>query len=144
MNTEQFLLIKLAEEATEIAQIALKSAQFGSDEVMPGIVATNRDRVHLEINDLLGVIEELNDRVKFNFEPNPSLISLKREKIRKYEMYSRELGMVLDDPVAKDELEPCPHCGSRNVNGVFAENSSFTGSCAGCGFVRVRVGALDQ
>lgn len=142
MNTEQFLLIKLAEEASEIAQIALKAAQFGSDEIMPGIVATNRDRIHLELNDLLGVVEELNDRVKFDFEPNPTLMSLKREKIRRYERYSRELGKVADDPVLNDEVDPCPHCGSKKCTGVWDGNGNFTGSCAGCGVVRLRIGIL--
>ncbi|MEW0941027.1 hypothetical protein [Acinetobacter baumannii] len=32
MSHEQFLLMKLAEEATEVAQIALKTAQFGMNE----------------------------------------------------------------------------------------------------------------
>ena len=35
MSYEQFLLLKLAEEASEISQIALKTAQFGMLETLP-------------------------------------------------------------------------------------------------------------
>ena len=52
MNRLQYLLTKLAEEANEVGQIALKTQQFGVDEGMPGQPFTNAERTHQELNDL--------------------------------------------------------------------------------------------
>ena len=46
MSYEQFLLLKLAEEASEISQIALKTAQFGMFETIPGGSENNAERIH--------------------------------------------------------------------------------------------------
>lgn len=52
MNHLQHYLTKLAEEGSEVAQIALKTQQFGADEVMPGQPLNNFERCHLELDDL--------------------------------------------------------------------------------------------
>ncbi len=60
MNRLQYLLTKLAEEAAEIAQISLKTQQFGLDErYNDGL--SNKERCHQELDDLNGVIQLLND-----------------------------------------------------------------------------------
>lgn len=100
MNQQQYFLNKLAEEACEIAQIALKTAQFGMDEVYTaeGGVLSNKERIHAELNDLLGVIEILNVGYGFNFEPSPPAILAKRAKVIKYMNYAISLGNVDKDP----------------------------------------------
>lgn len=98
MHTAQFLLVKLAEEASELAQIALKSAQFGMEEVYLGQqpLLSNAERTHAELNDLLGVVEELNARTAFGFDPDPTAMHKKRMKMAHYENYARSLGEVVD------------------------------------------------
>ena len=92
MNRLQFLLTKLAEEASEVAQIALKTQQFGLDEVYQ--VDSNKTRCHAEINDLLAVVYMLNAEFDFGFTPNEQSIIDKAEKVNKYYQYSVDLGMV--------------------------------------------------
>lgn len=94
MNRLQFLLIKLAEEASEISQISLKTAQFGLDEVYTA--ETNQQRVHAEINDLLAIVELLNKEYNFKFEPNLETQARKLEKMDYYFEYSKKLGTIRD------------------------------------------------
>ena len=56
MNHEQFLLIKLAEECNEVAQQALKSAQFGLEEVYVPIGKSNAVRLVEELNDMIAIL----------------------------------------------------------------------------------------
>lgn len=96
MSNQQFLLTKLSEECNEIGQMASKCQQFGLDEVYSGDgnTATNRERLHAEINDLLGVIDMLNVEEAFGFNPDPIAHLYKRAKIAKYRRYSVGLGFV--------------------------------------------------
>lgn len=94
MTIEQYYLSKLAEEASEIAQIALKASQFGLEERQMPEGDTNGQRTHVEIDDLLAVIEELNRYCKFAFEPCDYRIENKKRKMRKWLAYSIELGKV--------------------------------------------------
>lgn len=96
MSNLQFLLTKLSEECNEVGQMAAKCQQFGIDEVYSGDgnTLTNRERLHGEINDLLGVIDMLNSEENFNFNPDWTAKLKKQQKIDHYREYSRDLGMV--------------------------------------------------
>lgn len=98
MTHEQFLLMKLAEEASEIAQIALKTAQFGMNEKHPDMELNNKERIHLELNDLLAVVDELNSWAKFDFKENYEAKINKIEKLNRYLGYSIDLGKVENVP----------------------------------------------
>jgi hypothetical protein len=93
MNYRQFLLCKLAEEASEVAKIALKTAQFGFNEKHPDLPFNNKERIHQELDDLAGIVEMLND-LDFDYAPNKTNISSKKEKVIKYLNYSVSLGCV--------------------------------------------------
>lgn len=94
MDKLQYLLTKLAEEGSEVAQIALKTQQFGPHEAMPGQPLSNFQRCHHEIDDLLAVIELLNDEHGFGHTPSRERIEAKKAKIAKYLAYSADLGLV--------------------------------------------------
>lgn len=94
MNHLQHYLTKLAEEGSEVAQIALKTQQFGPAEVMPGQPLNNFERCHLELDDLWAVVEELNEKFGFGYAPNRQRIEAKKVKARKYLDFSIHLGMV--------------------------------------------------
>jgi NTP pyrophosphatase (non-canonical NTP hydrolase) len=94
MNRVQFLLGKLAEEASEVAKRALKTQQFGMLEIMPGQPLNNAQRCHEELNDLLGIVEMLNNEFDFGFRRDEDAIAMKRRKVNRYAKLSRELGMV--------------------------------------------------
>jgi len=94
MNQLQHLLTKLAEEGAEIAQIALKTSQFGPLEVMPGQPLNNFERCHQELDDLWAMVEMLNDQYGFAYTPSPGRIKTKKIKVQKYLGYSIHLGLV--------------------------------------------------
>ncbi len=93
MNLQQHLLGKLAEEGTEVGQIALKTQQFGFDEKCPGQPFTNAERTHQEIDDLMAIVEMLNDQ-GLGYKPSRERIEAKKEKVVNFLIYSVELGMV--------------------------------------------------
>ena len=99
MNRQQYLLIKLAEEASEVAQMALKTAQFGFDEKLEGQPYTNRERMEQEVVDMLAIISMLQDESSFWDEVNDMLderVKAKVAKVNKYHGYSVSLGMVTE------------------------------------------------
>ena len=96
MKVLQYYLTKLAEEGAEVAQIALKTQQFGPGEVMPGQPHTNYERCHQELDDLMAVVEELNARFDFGYVPSRERIEAKKAKVRKFLAYSYDLGLVGD------------------------------------------------
>lgn len=94
MNQLQHLLVKLAEEGSEVAQIALKTSQFGPSEVMPGQSLNNFQRCHQELDDLLSIVEMLNEQYGFGYTPDRTRMDAKKLKVQKYLGYSIHLGLV--------------------------------------------------
>lgn len=93
MNREQLLLTQLSEECHETGQRATKAMRFGMDEIQEGHEESNRERLLMEFNDLVGVMEELFG-VPVTALLDPAHIAEKKKKIEKYARYSEELGMV--------------------------------------------------
>ncbi len=99
MNLNQYFLIKLAEEASEVAQIALKAAHFGLSEIQPGRAETNAERVYAELNDLLAMVHRLGEVSGGEFwfdigRPDHAVIARKLAKVQQYLAYSQSLGLV--------------------------------------------------
>lgn len=101
MTREQLMLTKLAEEAAEVAQISLKAQQFGLDEVCPGQPLSNRQRLHKELDDLNGVLSELNAKHGLDYVPSTQAIADKRAKMAHYADYAQSLGRVEGQPDAR-------------------------------------------
>ncbi len=98
MTLRQFYLTKLAEECQEVAQRALKSIQFGADEVQKGQEETNAQRLRDEVQDLLAMIALVEnntfDLPQIPFVEEVRTTVRKTEKICRYLEYSQSLGMV--------------------------------------------------
>ena len=100
MTREQYLLGKLAEEALEVAHMALKCVQFGLAEVGPDQDLTNLARLNNEIVDYEGVLQMLSDEyaVMHDFTMDPvaycAALGAKSLKVNKYYEHSRLLGQV--------------------------------------------------
>lgn len=96
MTLTQYLLVKIAEEAAEVAQIALKTAHFGLSETQPGRDETNAQRIYAELNDLNAMVLRLNDVAfgEFHYEPDHMAMAQKMAKVEHYLAYSRSLGLV--------------------------------------------------
>lgn len=97
MTNEQYLLGKLAEEASELAQIAIKAQHFGLGETQCGQgddFPTNAKRIEAEFNDVLGVIDLLNEECGAGIDESDLRISAKKFKTAKWRRYAAELGRV--------------------------------------------------
>lgn len=94
MNNVQYLLTKLAEECVEVAQMAHKCQQFGMYEKQPGNPKSNVQRLHDELNDVMGIIQLLNDEECFSFLPSEEAIANKIQKVYHYRHYSKTIGEV--------------------------------------------------
>ena len=94
MTYEQFLLGKLAEECTEIAQDALKTQQFGFDSCNPDTGLSNVEYLNNELNDVFAILEMLKDGGYYEFTPESQAIQAKKEKVLKYLEYSKNLGRI--------------------------------------------------
>lgn len=57
--TQKYLLMCLAEECNEVGKMASKIYRFGQNDIQPGHKIKNRDRLALEIGDILGVVDML-------------------------------------------------------------------------------------
>ena len=97
MNKKQYYLTKLAEEAAELAQIALKCAQFGLEEVHPHTLEANYEALQKEWNDVVacGVLIELTQPL-FTTEVDEEVIEAKFEKVEKYRLISKANGCSYD------------------------------------------------
>ena len=94
MTREEHLLVILAEECNEVAQRASKALRFGlkdPDGSEPGQPYTNKDRLILEINDLLDVIEMVFGEQDI---VSQMLKDDKKKKVEKYLELSRKLGTL--------------------------------------------------
>lgn len=97
MNTVEHLLTCLAEEGSEIAQDVSKALRFGLDNrnVLNPEGPTNRERLIVELNDLLAVADILAERGIIPDDwRNRNLMVVKRAKVLKFMEYARSVGAL--------------------------------------------------
>ena len=89
MNYQQYLLTKLAEEASEVSQNALKACLFGYESKDPREIngQTNLEKLINEINDLMAVLYLL----QIMEAPDRDWMERKAKKVNEYyEFIERE------------------------------------------------------
>jgi len=98
MNKHQYYLSKLAEEASELAQVALKCMQFGLEEVNPNTLEKNYEALQKEFTDVLAcaVLVEEFAQEQFTTKPEQELIEAKWDKVERYRKISIGNGMSYD------------------------------------------------
>lgn len=95
MTYIQYLLGKVAEEANEVAQRALKAQQFGIEEVQDGQPDDSWSRLNGELLDLQTVLRMLEEAAGRGFhELGSSIEQIKRAKVRQYLQLSIDRGHV--------------------------------------------------
>lgn len=93
LDVEQYLLVKLAEECSEVAQMAMKSAQYGLKEVKEGQDLTNAERLNSELNDLHIILTLMKKNKIFAFKQDKKDTWIaKLEKVAKYFKLSQSKG----------------------------------------------------
>ena len=94
MDRKQYLLTKIAEEASEIAQIALKTQQFGMYSKHPGETTNNIENLHKEVTDLQAVFRMYCEEVQVDDTIHEFAIQDKISKVERYYQISKQLGEV--------------------------------------------------
>ncbi len=98
MTRGEMLLLQTAEEASEVAQALSKRLRFGSNDVYPMQDGTAGNRVICELIDLLTMIDMCQAEGLIPvFDPAivPRLMELKRQKVEKYLLYSKDKGTLV-------------------------------------------------
>ena len=113
MNERQYLLVKLIEECAEVSQRATKALTFGvyerqtdgpSTNPKPEAKLNNNERLCQEFTDLIAVSELLNEWLAKPLTTTDTIgKNEKKEKIRKYMIYSRSLKTL------NPSDDRCPH-----------------------------------
>ena len=98
MNKEQYLLIKLSEECSEVSQITSKSLRFGIGNIRPDSVYTNSQKITQELADVMAAAMYLEEEGVINM-PGSAMIQESRDKIDKYLEYSKLIGIVKDGDI---------------------------------------------
>ena len=91
MNLTQYLLGKLAEEASEVAQMALKCQQFGLSDEYNGEV--NSERLMCELDDMQSIIGLLARAEAFTYTP-PTYQHSAHKKVLSWAQYSADIGLL--------------------------------------------------
>lgn len=94
MTRKDHLLWIAAEECMEVAHRFSKAARFGLEEIQPGQLLPNADRIKLEYWDLIAAMEMLQECGAINEEINRSYIDAKKDKVEKFLKYSKECGTL--------------------------------------------------
>lgn len=95
VDRSDILLVQLGEEAAEVIQETSKCVRFGMQEVYEKIGISNIERVGLELNDLMALVEIMQEE---NLLPQNlfkrDLIEAKKEKVKTLMAYSKSLGRI--------------------------------------------------
>jgi len=94
MTKQEHLLVMLAEECAEVSQRATKALRFGLTNPKgsePDQPYTNQERLFMEINDLLAVLDLLFEGIDYSSEV---MKNYKKQKVEKYLKLSEELGLL--------------------------------------------------
>lgn len=98
MQKDQHLWLKLAEECTKLAHMALKVHQFGPTQVHPTGKDNNITRAAREMLDVVAIVQMLRDDCKLDLtsvfsesDTNNHILNKKR-KIYKYYELTKQLG----------------------------------------------------
>lgn len=97
MTEEQYLLLVLEEECSEVAKVCSKAIRFGIGHTNPELQKTNYTLLLEEYCDLLAAFQMLVDDgiVKPpDFTETNQRVSAKKTKVRKMMEYSRSLGRL--------------------------------------------------
>ena len=101
MTEQRYLLIKLAEEATEISQAVIETLDFGLSQFHDAESVQKTVLLHNEINDLLAALNELNMRFEMDYKPNQETISNEKRLLNYYAKNSQYLLMQLSSQACK-------------------------------------------
>lgn len=125
MNREQHLLIKLAEECTEVSHRVSKALRFGLSEVQPGQGQDNCERLWAEVHDLIAIVELLGDEGILPKQLNIPRVDRHKAQVAEFLEYSEKCGTLEEEQneeITDDDVITVarwlPHIASRDIRAV--------------------------
>lgn len=94
MTLDEHLLTILGEECAEVAARISKALRFGLGEIQPGQPLTNAERIEVELDDLAGVVELLQQRGIMRGVDDRLRIEAKKAKVAHFVDYAIACGTV--------------------------------------------------
>jgi len=105
VNTDEHLMVCAIEESLEIGQAACKALRFGVNDGHPGTNRTNINDFIMEVNDLMGVLELIEENgVKLPNLFDRKAILAKKEKVIKFMGVARDLGTLKNNIKSLSEV----------------------------------------
>ena len=101
MTEQRYLLIKLAEESSEISQAVMESLNFGLSQFHDAESVQKTVLLHNEINDLLATLDELNMRFELDYKSNKETIRNEKRLLNGYAKNSQYLLLQLSSQACK-------------------------------------------
>jgi NTP pyrophosphatase (non-canonical NTP hydrolase) len=96
MTRQEHLLIRLAEECSEVIKEISKSLIFGLDNHYPMGAETNSQKIMDELNDLIAVADMLKEDGAIGPFINQEKILAKKKKVEQYLVYSKKLNKLTE------------------------------------------------
>lgn len=97
MNRQEHILSCLAEECCEVGQRVSKALRFGLEEIQPGQLMNNAERILEELHDLIAVALILQRKgVIDKVMPTVAQVETKWAKIEKFMAYAKAEGALTD------------------------------------------------
>lgn len=93
MNRQEYLLVCLVEELSEMQHAASKCLRFTPEDVCPERKIKNRLKLQDELNDVVAVLEMLYDD-GFSLSEDDARKGIKKQKLARLMERSRELGVL--------------------------------------------------
>lgn len=103
----------------EVAQRASKALRFGLDEIQPDQPLTNAERIMVEFDDLLAVVQMCQERALLPYGAQER-VQAKKDKVAKFLNYSRECGTVSDTDGNTYTITPL-HAANEDAHIPFAQ-----------------------
>lgn len=97
MNLEQYLLVCIMEEASEVAKAASKMLRFGVHDTHSTQQVSNFENFNAEYNDMLASIELATILCNVNVAYNPEAVARKKNRILHFMQDSVARGAVDQD-----------------------------------------------
>jgi len=94
LDTVQYLLVQLAQEASEVAQAATKCLMFSMEDQHPEKPQSNLEALEAEVTDLLGILALLREHDVYIDINNASGVTAKKHKTEHYMKYAARIGTL--------------------------------------------------
>ncbi len=94
MTEQEYLLIKLGEECSEVSHAVSKALRFSLSEIQMGHRLSNKEKLQEEIKDLIAIVEFLKDKKIIEIKSTKVDLKKRTQRILDWIDYSKSIGVL--------------------------------------------------